>query len=145
MNTTTLKAKALLIVINLVCATAAAGSTAQSLDEAAHISKPVVVESEQRPLAEAPFAAPETPAETKKAPGKLRRLRGGEMNVRLALKANEIIKEHHKKPYGTDIPFELDGKDYVGRIERHYHPPGGELRPWGHHPGCSLFIVESAS
>lgn len=48
------------------------------------------------------------------------------------------------KPFGTDIPFEMDGKSYVGRIERHYHPPGGELRPWGEHPGCSLFIVEPA-
>ena len=139
MNTTTKKARALWIAINLVCVTVASGSTATQLAEVPRPAPVVIVDEAQRPKAEAPAEAIEesVPAKTT-----LRRVRGSEMNVRLARKADQIIREHHKKPFGTDIPFELDGKSYVGRIERHYHPPGGELRPWGHHPGCSLFVVE---
>jgi len=149
MNTTTQKARALWIVINLVCATVASGSTATQLHEAAHTTPaPVVVVESQRPLAEAPSSPVEAEedAANEAAPQKttMRRVRGSEMNVQLARKANQIIREHHKKPFGTNIAFEIDGKSYVGRIERHYHPPGGELRPWGYHPGCSLFVVESA-
>jgi hypothetical protein len=89
-------------------------------------------------VTEAPKASP------KPKPAELRRLKGREMSVPLVKKAREIINEHYKKPFGTDIEFELGGQRYVGRIEQHYHPPGGDLRPWGHHAGCSLFIVESA-
>ena len=79
------------------------------------------------------------------APRVLRRLQGSEVNGALVQMANKIIHEHHAEPFGTEIPFEIDGQEYVGKIERHYHPEGGELHPWGYHPGCSLFVVESAS
>ena len=82
------------------------------------------------------------PQETKRV---LRRIKGSELNKALVAKASQIIHEHHSEPFGTEIPFEIDGQEYVGKIERHYHPEGGELRPWGYHPGCSLFVVESAS
>ena len=82
------------------------------------------------------------PQETKRV---LRRIKGSELNKALTTKASQIIHEHHSEPFGTEIPFEIDGHEYVGRIERHYHPEGGELRPWGYHPGCSLFVVESRS
>jgi hypothetical protein len=99
------------------------------------------VEPQPEPVA-APEAKPAPAPEAAPAkPRTLRRLRGGEMTVPLASKAREIINEHYKKPFGTDIDFELDGKHYVGRIERHYHPPGGDKHPWGPHAGCSLFIV----
>ncbi len=75
----------------------------------------------------------------------LRRIQNGELNRALVAKASEIIHEHHDEPFGTEIPFEIDGREYVGKIERHYHPEGGQLRPWGYHPGCSLFVVEDAS
>ena len=42
--------------------------------------------------------------------------------------AKRILREHHGSPYGTEIPFQADGKRYVARIERHYHPPGGPRR-----------------
>ena len=38
-------------------------------------------------------------------------------------------------------PFVADNKDFVARIEQHYHPPGGALRPWGPHKGVSVFAV----
>ena len=72
----------------------------------------------------------------------LRRIRSSELNAPVVKKAHEIIMAHHTQPIGTDVEFEVAGKRYVGRIEAHYHPPGGELRPWGHHKGCSVYVVE---
>ena len=72
----------------------------------------------------------------------LRRLRARELNRALVKQARVIILEHYKKPFGTEIPFEVDGKRYVGRIEKHFHPVGGPAKPWGWHHGCSLFAVE---
>ncbi len=91
--------------------------------------------------APAPAVTPEIPSLPLTAT-KLRRVRGNELSVRLVQIAGEIVREHHAEPFGTEIAFELDGKQYVGRIEQHYHPPGGELRPWGFHPGCSLLVRE---
>ncbi len=85
----------------------------------------------------APTPAPEAPPVRT-----LRRLRGNELNPGLVRQASRIIREHHREPFGTEIPFELDGRAYVGRIEQHYHPEGGPLKPWGAHAGCSLFAVE---
>ena len=74
----------------------------------------------------------------------LRRLRAGELNPALVKQARVIILENYRQPFGTEIPFEVDGKHYVGRIEKHFHPIGGPAKPWGWHHGCSLFAVESA-
>ncbi|MEZ4220500.1 MAG: hypothetical protein R3B13_06170 [Polyangiaceae bacterium] len=72
----------------------------------------------------------------------VRRIKGSEMTLAVVKKARAIINEHYKKPFGYEVEFEIDGKHYVGRIEPHYHPPGGALHPWGHHAGCSLYVVE---
>lgn len=42
---------------------------------------------------------------------------------------------------GATYPFTVDGEHYVGRVERHFHPPGGPMRPWGPHPGISVLRV----
>lgn len=42
---------------------------------------------------------------------------------------------------GKEYPFTADGAQFVGRIERHFHPPGGPIKPWGQHPGVSVFRV----
>ncbi len=98
--------------------------------QAAETTAPATASAEPGP---APAA---TPVRT------LRRLRGDEVNAELVRHASRIVREHHHEPFGTEIPFEVDGRAYVGRIERHYHPEGGPLKPWGFHPGCSLFAVE---
>lgn len=72
---------------------------------------------------------------------KLRRLRPSEVTVAITKEARRIIDANYTKPFGTEIPFQIGGKHYVGRIERHYHPPGGKLHPWGYHHGCSVFVV----
>ncbi|PKK89836.1 MAG: hypothetical protein CVV64_12510 [Candidatus Wallbacteria bacterium HGW-Wallbacteria-1] len=72
----------------------------------------------------------------------LRRIKGSEVTPDITANAKRILKENHSKPFGTEIPFESAGKRYVGRIERHYHPPGGALKPWGYHPGVSILAAE---
>jgi len=91
-------------------------------------------------------SAPKAEAKTEPAAPKrtLRKIKNSEMTVAVVKKAREIINENYKKPFGTEIAFEMNGKHFVGRIEQHYHPPGGELHPWGYHPGCSLYVVDDA-
>ncbi|HEU4405865.1 MAG TPA: peptidoglycan-binding domain-containing protein [Polyangiaceae bacterium] len=70
-----------------------------------------------------------------------RRVRNEEVTPELTDQAKRLLKHHWHEPYGSEYPFEVGGRRYVGRIEQHYHPPGGPLRPWGYHPGVSLFVA----
>jgi hypothetical protein len=87
-------------------------------------------------------AAPEAVAAAVVTKRRLRRVREHELNTTLMLASAELIKKHHAKRFGTEIELEIVGKRYVARIERHFHPEGGALKPWGHHPGVSLFSVQ---
>lgn len=69
-----------------------------------------------------------------------RRLGDDELTQGLIEESKRILKAHFRDPFGTEVPFTLAGSDYVARLERHYHPPGGARRPWGEHPGVSLFV-----
>lgn len=82
-------------------------------------------------------------AEPRHGPGdrKLRRLQKSEISPAMSQAAAQIVHKHYAKPVGTEIPVEVDGKQLVARIERHFHPEGGPLKPWGFHPGVSLFIA----
>ena len=55
--------------------------------------------------------------------------------------AAKIVRKHYAKPVGTQIDVEVDGKHVIARIERHFHPEGGPVKPWGFHPGVSLFVL----
>lgn len=68
----------------------------------------------------------------------LRRLAASEVSGEMLLIARRIIREHHRARPGTEVQFEHAGRHYVARIERHYHPEGGPVKPWGFHPGVSL-------
>jgi peptidoglycan L-alanyl-D-glutamate endopeptidase CwlK len=39
---------------------------------------------------------------------------------------------------GATYPFKVGDERFVGRVERHFHPVGGPIRPWGPHPGISV-------
>jgi hypothetical protein len=69
-----------------------------------------------------------------------RRVRSDEVTSELGAHAKAILKDHWHAPFGSEFPFESAGKRFYGRIEQHYHPPGGALKPWGYHPGVSLFV-----
>jgi hypothetical protein len=75
------------------------------------------------------------------SPG-LRHLRGDETTPEVARRAREILDANLSAPFGTEVPFEVDGLSYVGRIEEHYHEPGGSRRPWGRHRGITVYRVE---
>jgi peptidoglycan hydrolase-like protein with peptidoglycan-binding domain len=44
-----------------------------------------------------------------------------------------------KYDYGTEIPFESEGRRYLARLERHYHPPGYVGGPNGWHKGVTVY------
>ncbi len=93
--------------------------------------------SDQEPTAGEPSAQS---AEEETSAPRLRRLKQAEVTRAVVLQARRIIKQHYQDPFGTEIPFSAEGRAYVARIERHYHPPGGEALPWGEHAGVSVFV-----
>ena len=56
--------------------------------------------------------------------------------------AQRILAEHKDDPLGTEVPFELEGRRYVGRLEEHYHPPGSDEGPIGEHVGVTVYTSE---
>lgn len=71
-----------------------------------------------------------------------RAVRGDEMTTDVARRAREILDESTGAAFGTEIPFEVDGHSYIGRIEEHYHEPGGPRKPWGRHRGVTVYHAE---
>jgi hypothetical protein len=71
----------------------------------------------------------------------LRRLKKAETSPAMLQAAARIVRRHYAKPVGTEITVEIEGKQVTARIERHFHPEGGPVKPWGFHPGVSLFVL----
>ncbi len=69
-----------------------------------------------------------------------RRVLDREVDHALVEHSKHILRAHFYAPFGSEFPFEHAGRSYFGRIEQHYHPPGGAMRPWGYHTGVSLFV-----
>ena len=61
------------------------------------------------------------------------------MTREIAQRAREILDANRDVAYGTEVPFEVDGHSYIGRIEEHYHEPGGPKKPWGRHRGVTVY------
>jgi peptidoglycan L-alanyl-D-glutamate endopeptidase CwlK len=55
--------------------------------------------------------------------------------------ASRILRELYPRELGAESLFDSGGRHYVAVLERHYHPPGGPLKPWGAHKGISTFEV----
>lgn len=111
----------------------------------AAIAAPVVAAA-STPPAKAPVAASNTevitapPADPYLENPKLRRMHKEEISPLLLLEAARLVRKHHAKPVGTQVEVDVEGKHVVARIERHFHPEGGPVKPWGFHPGVSLFV-----
>jgi len=91
-------------------------------------------------------AAPKSPSKGSKGPfagtynvPQRRPVRGEEMTTEIARRAREILDANRDTEYGTEVPFEVEGQPYVGRIEEHYHEPGGSKKPWGRHRGVTVY------
>ena len=61
------------------------------------------------------------------------------MTSPVAQRAREILDANRGAEFGTEVPFEIDGQSYVGRIEEHCHEPGGPKKPWGPHRGVTVY------
>jgi hypothetical protein len=72
---------------------------------------------------------------------KLRRMQKAEISPAMLQAAAQIVRKHYTKPVGTQVEVDVDGKHVFARIERHYHPEGGPVKPWGFHHGVSLFCA----
>jgi hypothetical protein len=72
---------------------------------------------------------------------KLRRLKTRELSTETIQVSASIVRAHYMDPIGTEIAFHSGKRNFVGRIERHYHEFDSKGRPWGYHKGCSLFEV----
>ncbi len=101
----------------------------------------------ERPTPEARPAVVKTPPKPAPKPVELvaRRMTNKDLNPKLIKKSSKVLRSSLDKPFGSKIPFEMDGKHYEARIEHHYHEPGGKARPWGWHRGISLFKMVPAS
>jgi hypothetical protein len=71
----------------------------------------------------------------------VRPLRPEEVTPDLVKRADDMLW-NHSAPVGTDIPFEVGGKNYVARFAIHYHEFGGTKKPWGYHKGVTLYSTE---
>ena len=74
--------------------------------------------------------------------GPLRRMTTAETTPVMIHLAAEIVRQFYAKPVGTIVEAHVAGQRVVAVVERHFHPEGGTLKPWGYHPGVSLFAVE---
>lgn len=99
-------------------------------------------------MAPQPISAPETiaveiitppPADPYLENPTQRRMQPREISPGMLAVAAKIVHKYHAKPVGTQIEVEVEGKRVIARIERHFHPEGGPVKPWGFHPGVSLF------
>ena len=71
-----------------------------------------------------------------------RRLEDRDLTQDIIDNASRLLREISpvdNVPLGTERAFDSAGRHYVCVLERHYHPPGGALRPWGPHKGFSTF------
>lgn len=51
----------------------------------------------------------------------------------------QVMRAH--APLGTQTEETIDGRRYVLRLERHYHPPGYKRGPNGWHKGITVYEV----
>ena len=104
-----------------------------------------VASSDVEPSDELQESVDEDAAEASETPVTFRRLLRRETTREHGIQARKILDSTRDQSYGHEVVFEVDGHSYMARIERHYHEPGGEARPWGWHRGISLFAVVPAS
>lgn len=71
---------------------------------------------------------------------RLRRLDNAEVSPAMLQLAARIVHTYYAKPVGTEVQVHVAGQRVVAVIERHFHPEGGPVKPWGFHPGVSLFV-----
>jgi hypothetical protein len=67
--------------------------------------------------------------------------RKAEVTPELTRKAEEILRENAGAAIGTEIPFGMNGRRYVARIEEHDNAEGDPTRPAGKHKGVTVYVA----
>jgi hypothetical protein len=67
--------------------------------------------------------------------------RKAETTPEVVERAERILAEHGDAPVGTEIPFTLNGKRYVARVETHDNPDAAVGRPPGEHKGITVYVA----
>jgi hypothetical protein len=80
--------------------------------------------------------APRTPSAVKQETA-----RKAETSPEIIARAEKILSEHGDAPVGTEIPFTLNGKRYVARVEIHDNPDASPGRPPGEHKGITVYLA----
>lgn len=57
-------------------------------------------------------------------------------------KAEELLRENANAAIGTTIPFRLNGRGHVARIEEHDNPEREPGRPFGKHKGVTVYLTD---
>ncbi len=116
-------------------------ATAAHSDATPKASVPATPSSSQLAAVAPETAAPAPYVQPGEPPATLRRLKKSEVPVGLlGGTLHALLAANSSKPIGALVPVHFEGRDYVARIEVHYHPEGGPVRPWGNHRGVSLFV-----
>lgn len=123
------------VFATIIFASSLAALSACSRQNAPPASPPPVAQKAPQKASKAPFAG------TVGVPQR-RAVGGAEMTTAIAQRAREILDENSGAAYGTEVPFEIDGQSYIGRIEEHYHEPGGPKKPWGRHRGVTVYHAD---
>ena len=79
-------------------------------------------------------------------PSGYRALQPGESSGEVGQAARDIL---NSSSLGDQVPFTIEGEEYMGRTEPHYHPPSPAgtdpseyskyPKPWGWHRGVTIF------
>jgi hypothetical protein len=69
----------------------------------------------------------------------LARLGQDDVTAQISDGASAVLDDYWNYPIGTIVPYLADNSTYVGRIELHFHPWGGSMKPYGYHHGVSVF------
>ncbi|HKO46312.1 MAG TPA: hypothetical protein VJV79_01230 [Polyangiaceae bacterium] len=64
-----------------------------------------------------------------------------EVTPALAQKAEGILRANEGAAIGAEIPFTLEGRRYVARIEEHDNSGGDPGHPSGKHKGVTVYVA----
>lgn len=111
----------------------------QNLDDEPIVNEPADPPQPNTPASFDP-AAPQVPGmpvsfHLTPAPDGYQQMKGSDVPAELLPKLRPLLAA----PMGTVTKMPFAGRDIVGIIQPHYHPPGGPTKPWGWHKGVTLY------
>lgn len=75
----------------------------------------------------------------------LLRITNAQVTPAITAGAVAILQRYGRDDLGLEVPFAADNATWVGRLELHYHPFNGTMKPWGYHHGVSVLCLLNSS